>query len=64
MVIGEIWGYTNDGFFKDQADIDSHADQSRFKTTTPESSHPGDIKLKDINGDERLIRVPTVWGYR
>lgn len=54
MVIGEIWGYTNDGFFKDQADIDSHADQSRFKTTNARIIYPGDIKLKDINGDGKI----------
>jgi TonB-linked SusC/RagA family outer membrane protein len=51
MVVGEIWGYTNDGFFVDQADIDSHADQSRFKTTNARIIFPGDIKLMDLNGD-------------
>ncbi|QIA08345.1 TonB-dependent receptor [Draconibacterium halophilum] len=54
MVVGEIWGYTNDGFFEDQADIDSHADQSRFKTTNARIIFPGDIKLKDINGDGKV----------
>ncbi|MBW6479761.1 MAG: TonB-dependent receptor [Bacteroidales bacterium] len=54
MVIGEIWGYTNDGFFVDQADIDSHADQSRFKTTNARIIYPGDIKLKDINNDGKV----------
>ena len=54
MVVGEIWGYTNEGFFVDQADIDSHADQSRFKTTNARIIYPGDIKLKDINGDEKI----------
>jgi TonB-linked SusC/RagA family outer membrane protein len=54
MVIGEIWGYTNEGFFVDQADIDSHADQSRFKTTNARIIYPGDIKLKDLNNDEKI----------
>lgn len=54
MVVGEIWGYTNEGFFKDQADINSHADQSRFKTTNARIIYPGDIKLKDINGDGKI----------
>ncbi|SHI53753.1 TonB-linked outer membrane protein, SusC/RagA family [Tangfeifania diversioriginum] len=54
MIIGEIWGYTNDGFFVDQADIDNHADQSRFKTTNARVIHPGDIKLKDINDDGKI----------
>lgn len=52
MVVGEIWGYTNEGFFKDQADIDSHADQSRFKSTNAGIYYPGDIKLKDISGPD------------
>lgn len=52
MVVGEIWGYTNEGFFIDQADIDSHADQSRFKTTNARIIFPGDIKLKDISGPD------------
>lgn len=54
MIIGEIWGYTNAGFFADQADIDSHADQSRFKTTNARIIFPGDIKLKDMNNDGKI----------
>jgi TonB-linked SusC/RagA family outer membrane protein len=54
MVVGEIWGYTNEGFFVDQADIDSHADQSRFKTTNARIIYPGDIKLQDTNGDGKI----------
>ena len=49
--VGEIWGYTNDGFFVDQNDIDNHADQSRFKSTSWGQYFPGDIKFKDTNGD-------------
>lgn len=40
-----LFGLVAEGLFKDQADIDSHADQT-FGTV-----HPGDIKYKDINGD-------------
>lgn len=54
MVVGEVWGYTNDGFFKDQADIDSHANQSRFKSTNSGKYFPGDIKFKDLNGDGKV----------
>ncbi len=54
MVIGEIWGYTNNGFFKDQADIDSSPDQSRFKSTNAGKYFPGDIKFKDLNGDKKI----------
>ena len=54
MVVGELWGYTNDGFFIDQADINNHADQSRFKSTNAGVYFPGDIKFKDINGDGKI----------
>jgi TonB-linked SusC/RagA family outer membrane protein len=55
QVIGEIWGYENEGFFIDQADIDSHAKQSpRFLTTSSGKIYPGDIKLKDRNGDGQI----------
>ncbi|MBF9254482.1 TonB-dependent receptor [Pontibacter sp. 172403-2] len=51
MKIGEIWGYETEGFFTSQADIDNHADQSLFKSTSSGEYFPGDIKLRDINGD-------------
>ncbi|MCB0629638.1 MAG: SusC/RagA family TonB-linked outer membrane protein [Lewinella sp.] len=51
MVIGEIWGYTNDGYFVDQSDIDGHADQSQFKSTSWGQYFPGDVKFMDTNGD-------------
>ncbi|TVQ66221.1 MAG: TonB-dependent receptor [Balneolaceae bacterium] len=51
MVIGEFWGYVTDGFFVDQADIASHADQSRFRSTSWGEIFPGDLKLRDLNGD-------------
>jgi TonB-linked SusC/RagA family outer membrane protein len=52
QVIGEIWGYTTEGFFIDQADVDSHAKQSPQMRASPTNLwYPGDIKLKDLNGD-------------
>jgi len=55
--IGEIWGYETEGFFIDQADIDSHAKQSPQMRASPTNIWaPGDIKLKDLNGDG-LINV-------
>jgi TonB-linked SusC/RagA family outer membrane protein len=59
QTIGEIWGYTTEGFFIDQADIDSHAKQSPQMRASPTNIWaPGDIKLKDLNGDG-LINVGT-----
>lgn len=39
------WGYICEGFFQDQADIDSHATQTFGEVK------PGDLKYKDVNGD-------------
>jgi TonB-linked SusC/RagA family outer membrane protein len=51
MKIGEIWGYTNDGFFTSAADIAAHANQKAFLSTSSGQTFPGDIKLKDLNKD-------------
>lgn len=52
MVVGEIWGYTTEGFFIDQADVDSHAKQSPQMRASPTNLwFPGDIKLLDANND-------------
>lgn len=52
QVIGEIWGYTTEGFFIDQADIDSHAKQYPQMRASPTNIwFPGDIKLLDANND-------------
>jgi TonB-linked SusC/RagA family outer membrane protein len=51
MRIGEIWGYTTEGFFASQDDIAKHADQKLFLSTASGATYPGDIKLKDRNGD-------------
>ncbi|HNX80259.1 MAG TPA: SusC/RagA family TonB-linked outer membrane protein, partial [Prolixibacteraceae bacterium] len=59
MVIGELWGYVTEGFFIDQADIDSHAKQSPQMRAHPSSIwYPGDIKLKNLN-DDGFINVGT-----
>jgi TonB-linked SusC/RagA family outer membrane protein len=51
MTVGEFWGYETEGFFVDQADIDNHADQSRYRSTSWGEIFPGDIKLRDLDGD-------------
>ena len=57
QVIGEMWGYTTEGFFIDQADIDAHAKQTPQMRASPTNIwFPGDIKLLDVNGDG-LINV-------
>lgn len=49
--IGEIWGYTTDGFFTSAEDITKHANQKLFLSTSSGQTFPGDIKLRDLNGD-------------
>ena len=59
QTIGEIWGYTTEGFFIDQADITAHAKQSPQMRASPTNIwYPGDIKLKDLNNDG-FINVGT-----
>jgi TonB-linked SusC/RagA family outer membrane protein len=59
QVIGEIWGYVTEGFFIDQADIDSHAKQSPQMRASPTNIwYPGDIKLKNLN-DDGFINIGT-----
>jgi len=44
--VNEAWGLQSAGFFKDQADVDASYRQE-YSTVTP-----GDIKYKDLNGDQ------------
>lgn len=56
--IGEIWGMKSDGFFIDDADVQkngpSHRNIASYVGTRPIA--PGDIKFKNLNGDEVISR--------
>ena len=57
QTLGEIWGYETEGFFINEADIASHAKQDPQMRASPTGRwFPGDIKLRDLNGDG-LINV-------
>ena len=57
QVIGEIWGYTTEGFFIDETDIATHAKQNPEMRASPTNLwYPGDIKLKDLNDDKFINR--------
>ncbi|MEI6141888.1 MAG: TonB-dependent receptor [Mariniphaga sp.] len=59
QVIGEMWGYTTEGFFIDAADVTAHAKQSPQMRASPSNIwYPGDIKLLDTNKDG-FINVGT-----
>src|SRR5215204_2070723 len=51
MEVGEIWGYTTEGFFTSADDIAKHANQKLFLSTSSGQTFAGDIKLQDLNGD-------------
>jgi TonB-linked SusC/RagA family outer membrane protein len=44
--IGAFYGYIADGFFRDAADVTSHA--------TQDGAAPGRIKFRDVNGDGKI----------
>jgi TonB-linked SusC/RagA family outer membrane protein len=57
QTIGEIWGYTTEGFFIDAEDVASHAKQSPEMRASPTNIwYPGDIKLLDRNDDGFINR--------
>lgn len=47
--IGTIWGYHIEGLFKDQAEIDAHADQSYLVVSDDNILKPGDLKFADLD---------------
>ncbi|MFD2904892.1 SusC/RagA family TonB-linked outer membrane protein [Sphingobacterium anhuiense] len=47
QTMGEIWGYTTYGLFKDQAEIDAAPSQSKISGQTWK---PGDVRYVDRNG--------------
>lgn len=49
--VGEIWGYTNDGYWTAANVSQAKAMQALFKASNSGTWLPGDIKFKDLNGD-------------
>ena len=49
--VGEIWGYVTEGLFQSQEEIDNHADQTLIQSSSQHVTYPGDVKIKDLNGD-------------
>jgi len=57
MEIGEIWGYSVGGLFKDQDDINNYTanvDQSRIIVSGSNILKPGDMKFLDLDGDGEI----------
>ncbi|HAC21447.1 MAG TPA: SusC/RagA family TonB-linked outer membrane protein [Porphyromonadaceae bacterium] len=49
--LGSIWGYTTDGLFQSEEEIQSHASQKKLYGGT---WYPGDVKYKDLNNDGEI----------
>ncbi|HEY5390574.1 MAG TPA: TonB-dependent receptor [Hanamia sp.] len=50
--VGEIWGYTNDGYWTADNVAQAGTFQNFIKVSNSNIYLPGDIKFKDINGDK------------
>lgn len=50
MTVGEIWGYTVAGLFKDQEDIDNSAVHN-FVQASDRVTRPGQVKFVDLDGN-------------
>lgn len=50
MTVGEIWGYTVAGLFRDQADIDNSAVHN-FTQSSDRVTRPGQVKFVDLDGN-------------
>lgn len=51
MRIGEIWGYLTDGLFQSQEEIANSPSQSLIANTNTRKNYPGDLKFKNLDGD-------------
>lgn len=51
MRLGEMWGYTVEGLFKDYEEINNHASQE-YKQAVDKKTRPGMVKFADLNGDD------------
>lgn len=51
QTVGEIWGYVTDGYFTSKDQIAKSPAQTLIKASNSGQLLPGDIKFKDLNGD-------------
>lgn len=54
QTVGEIWGYTNNGYFTSTDDINNSPKQILTKASNTGKLLPGDIKFADLNGDGQI----------
>ncbi|MGJ1196005.1 SusC/RagA family TonB-linked outer membrane protein [Sphingobacterium spiritivorum] len=52
--IGEIWGYTSVGLFKDAAQVSEWLSKNDQSFISNQPWYPGDVMYKDLNGDGKV----------
>ncbi|AZI21599.1 TonB-dependent receptor [Chryseobacterium taklimakanense] len=56
MKVGEIWGYRTDGLFKSPEDVKNSPYQGNIPNTNTRKNYPGDLKFKDLDGDNVIYQ--------
>ena len=59
--VGEIWGYISDGLIQTQAEADAY-NQLNLKYISATKWTPGDVKYKDLNGDNAINKGSNTLG--
>ncbi|MCY4778918.1 TonB-dependent receptor [Sphingobacterium sp. UT-1RO-CII-1] len=52
--IGEIWGYQVEGLFRSEDEIRNSPNQSNIPNTNTRKNYPGDLKFKNLDGDDEI----------
>jgi TonB-linked SusC/RagA family outer membrane protein len=53
--IGEIWGYQVEGLFRTEEEINNSPSQRNIPNTNTRKNYPGDIKLRNLDGDGEIF---------
>jgi len=54
QTVGEIWGFVTDGYYTSSEDILNSPKQVLYKSSNTGKSLPGDIKFKDLDGNNEI----------
>lgn len=54
--IGEIWGYQVEGLFRSKEEVANSPSQSNIPNTNTRKNYPGDIKFKNLDGDNQIYQ--------
>lgn len=53
--VGEIWGYQVEGLFRSEDEISRSPSQANIPNTNTRKNYPGDIKFKNLDGDDQIF---------